>query len=300
MKITKNEGVLDRLIRIPVTIVLFLLAFFWLSGVLQIIVYVLAVVMLFTAITGFCALYKILKINTNKNPEKKVSNMTIGSFIVLSILVLVLGSYASNFFTKKFFLEDYNNMNQYYKQTLFYTGQDKRAEALDNYNKLVSEYGVFLNKYTKYHPYVISRDKQFDNDLMKVSDIIAGLKDKVNTGDLKSAHTDFEQIRPIFQDLLKRNGFSMLAISLVDFHDAMEKIITASDAKDCAQVIVVYGEVDSKLKAVEEVANDNEIQAIRQKLDETLNLANEGKVDLLSAKAAELKSAFVKVYLKRG
>ena len=300
MKITKNEGVLDRLIRIPVTIVFFLLAFFWLAGVLQIIFYILAVVMLFTAITGFCALYKILKINTNKNPEKKVSKITIWVFIILSIIVLILGSYASNFFTKKFFLEDYNNMNQYYKQTLFYTGQDKRVEALDNYNKLVSEYGVFLNKYTKYHPYVISRDKQFNTDLIKVSDIITGLKEKVNTGDLKSAHTDFEQVRPIFQDLLKRNGFSMLAISLVDFHDAMEKIITASDAKDSAGVIAVYEEVDSKLKAVEEVANDTEIKAIRQKLDETLNLAKEGKADLLSAKAAELKSAFVKVYLKRG
>lgn len=300
MKIQKNEGAIDRLVRIPVAIVLFLLAFFWLSGVLQIIFYILAVVMLFTAFTGFCALYKILKINTNKNPEKKVPKKTLATFIVLSIIVLILGSYASNFFTKKFFLEDYNNMNQYYKQTLFYTGQDKRPEALANYNKLITQYSIFKNKYTKYHPYVISRDKQFNVDLIKVSDIITRLNDKVNTGDLKSAHTDFEQVRPIFQDLLKRNGFSMLAISLVDFHDAMEKIISASDAKDSAGVIAVYEEVDSKLKAVEEVANDTEIQAIRQKLDETLNLAKEGKADLLSAKAAELKSAFVKVYLKRG
>ncbi|MEI7765619.1 MAG: DUF2892 domain-containing protein [bacterium] len=300
MKIIKNESVIDRMIRVILSVVFFLLAFFWLVGIAKIIFYVFAVVAFFTAVTGFCALYKILKINTNKNPEKKTSKIVFSLFIVILLLILVGGSYASNFFTKKFFLEDYNNMNQYYKQTLFYTGQDKRPEALDNYNKLVSEYGVFLNKYTKYHPYVISRDVHFNSDLSKVSDIILSLKDKVNTGDLKSAHTDFEQIRPIFQDLLKRNGFSMLAITLVDFHDAMEKIITAADAKDGAQVIAVYEEVDSKLKAVEELANDTEIQAIRQKLDETLSLAKEGKVDLLSTKAAELKSAFVKVYLKRG
>ena len=300
MKIIKNESVIDRMIRVILSVIFFLLAFFWLAGIAKIVFYIIAIVALFTATTGFCALYKILKINTNKNPEKKTSKTVFGVFVVILILVLVGGSYASNFFTKKFFLEDYNNMNQYYKQTLFYTGQDKRPEALDNYNKLVIEYGIFENKYVKYHPYVISGDKQFDSDLVKVSDIILGLKDKVNTGDLKSAHTDFEQVRPIFQDLLKRNGFSMLAITLVDFHDAMEKIITASDAKDSAQVIAVYGEVDSKLKAVEEVVNDTEIQTIRQKLDETLNLANEGKADLLSAKAAELKSAFVKVYLIRG
>jgi hypothetical protein len=92
----------------------------------------------------------------------------------------------------------------------------------------------------------------------------------------------------------------MLAVYLVDFHDAMEKIIAASDAKDATQVITVYAEVDEKLKEVESVANDAEIQVIRNNLEAVLTLAREGKSDALSAKAAELKSSFVKVYLKRG
>lgn len=300
MNIIKNESVIDRMVRIPVSIVFFLLAFFWLSGIPKTISYVLAVILLVTAITGFCSLYKLLKINTNKNPEKKASKFVVSVFVVVSVVLLFGGAYASNFFTKKFFLEDYNNMNQYYKQTLFYTGQDKRVEAVENYNKLVSQYSIFEEKYTNYHPYVVSRDVQFNNDLVNVSGIISGLKDKVNTGDLKSAHTDFEQIRPIFQDLLKRNGFSMLAITLVDFHDAMEKIIAVSDAKDAPQVVAVYQEIDSKLKAIEEIVNDSEIQVIRQKFDELLVLAQNNKTEELSAKAGELKSAFVKVYLKRG
>lgn len=300
MKIIKNEGIVDRMVRIPVSILFFLIAFFWLTGVSKIIFYVLAAILLFTAITGFCALYKVLNINTNKNPDKKVSQTTVGAFVVLSIVVLIAGGYASNFFTKKFFLEDYNAMNQYYKQTLFYTGQDQRTEAVDNYNKLVSEYSIFETKYTSYHPYVIARDVQFNDDLAKVSTIISTLKDTVNTGDLKSAHLDFEKIRPIFQDLLKRNGFSMLAIVLVDFHDTMEKIITVSDAKDATQVIAIYQEVDSKLKAIEEIVNDSEIQIIRQKLNELLILAQNNKGEELSTKAGELKSAFIRVYLKRG
>ena len=92
----------------------------------------------------------------------------------------------------------------------------------------------------------------------------------------------------------------MLAVTLVDFHDAMEKIIAAADAKDPATLISAYPEVDGKLKAVEAIANDSEIQNIRAKLEETKTLAEEGRIDLLSDKAAELKSAFVKVYLKRG
>jgi hypothetical protein len=300
MKILKNENTLDRLIRVILFEVFFLLAFFWFAGVLSIVFYILAFIMLITAIKGFCVIYKIFGINTNKNIDNPSSKIMLGTFSILFVLIATIGSYYSDFFTKKFFLEDYNRMNNYYKQTLFYTGQDKRDLALDNYNKLVSEYSIFNAKYQKYHPYVISGDKTFNADLSKVSNIITNLNDKVNTGDLKSAHTDFEQIRPIFQDILKRNGFSMLAVYLVDFHDAMEKIIDKSDSKDSTGAIAVYPEVSEKLKAVESVANDSEIQIIRQKLEEVLNLAQDNKSDLLSAKAAELKSAFVKVYLKRG
>ena len=39
-------------------------------------------------------------------------------------------------------------------------------------------------------------------------------------------------LEPIFQDILKRNNFSLLAISLVDFHDVMETVIEAADTKD--------------------------------------------------------------------
>lgn len=300
MKLLKNENVLDRWIRVIFFEVFFLLAFFWLSGLLAIISYVFALVMLVTAITGFCGVYKMFGVNTNKNTTKPTSKIILGIFFVLSIFIAIVGSYYSNFFTKKFFLEDYNKMNNYYKQTLFYTGQGKRTEALDNYNKLVAEYAIFNAKYQAYHPYVVSSDKQFNSDLTKVSNIILGLNGQVNTGDLKLVHTDFEQVRPIFQDILKRNGFSMLAVSLVDFHDVMEKIITKADEKDSTGVITVYLEVSEKLKAVEDIANDAEIQDIRQKLDEVLLLAQEGRSELLSSKAAELKSSFVKVYLSRG
>ncbi len=54
------------------------------------------------------------------------------------------------------------------------------------------------------------------------------------------------------------------------------------------------------MKLVEEEANDDEIKAIRAKLEELAALAKDGKADELSKKAAELKSTFIKVYLKRG
>lgn len=300
MKIKKNEGLIDRLLRILIAEVLILGGFFWLAGWLQVLIYVLGAIALITGITGFCGIYAIFKLNTNIKPNGKRKVIILIIFFLLLLAIALAGSYYSNFFSKKFFIEDYNHMNNFYKQTLFYTGQEKRVEAIANYDQLVPQYNTFLEKYSTYHPYTIMGDKQFNGDLERIKIIITGLKDKIYTGDLKSSHTDMEQIRPIFQEILKRNNFSMLAINLVDFHDAMEKIIAAADAKDPAGVIAAYPENDEKLKAVEGEANDPEIQAIRNNLEAVLNLAKDGKSNELSAKAAELKSSFVKVYLKRG
>jgi len=300
MKKYQNEGVIDRGVRLLISELLILGAYFWLGGIFSVVLYVIGIIILVTAITGFCGLYKLIGVNTLPKDQKETSNYIKVIFVLLFLVIAFGGSYASNFFTKKIFLDDYSKMNNYYKQTLFYTGQDKRDEAILNYGKLVAEYAIFYKKYSNYHPYVFKSDIKFNSDLKEVSNTIISLKDNVYSGDLKQTHISFESVRPIFQDILKRNGFSMLAVSLVDFHDAMEKIIVAADAKDVNQLLSVYPEVDLKLKEVEAIVNDEEIQTIRTKLEEVVSLAKDGKIDLLSAKAADMKSSFVKVYLKRG
>lgn len=300
MKITKNVGILDRVIRLFLSVVFFLFAFFWTYGVFQITLYVLAFAMLVTSLFRFCGLYTIFKVNTCPGNEKKISKIATVFSAVALIIVVIVGSYYSTFFTKKFFLEDYNRMNQHYKQTLFFTGQNNRTEAVNNYTYLVKEYSIFYQKYSRYHPYVIKGDTKFNSDITTVKNLITSLKNNIGTGDLLAVHKELEVIRPVFQDILKRNNFSMLAIYLVDFHDAMEKVIAAADSKDASQVISVYQEVSDKLKAVEEVANDTEIQTIRQKLEQVTASARSGNVEVLPRQGAELKSSFVKVYLKSG
>lgn len=300
MIITKNEGSVDRAIRIILAEILFLLAFFWFGGAIQVILYMLSAAMLLTGIFGFCGAYKLLGVNTCTVSNEPTSKTVLYIFALLFVAILVGGGYSSDFFTRKFFLEDYSAMNQYYKQALFFTGQENREEANSNYSKLVSSYEDFRSKYQGYHPYVISHDTTFNTDLDRISAMITAPQLKIEIGDLKSAHLDLEQVRPVFQDILKRNGFSMLAVYLVDFHDAMEKIIAAADAKNPDLVLATYPEVSEKLKAVEDVVNDTEIQTIRQNLEQLLVLAKAGDASALSGKASELKSSFVKVYLKRG
>jgi len=61
---TKNVGTIDRIIR-AVLGVIFVLSFFFLKSLLfKIILLILGIVLIFTAITGFCSLYKILGIST--------------------------------------------------------------------------------------------------------------------------------------------------------------------------------------------------------------------------------------------
>jgi len=294
----KNEGFLERGIQLSVSALLLAAAIFWLGGTWAWLVGVLAGMIALFAIIGFCPLYVLLGID-----KKNISEITSFRAVILGFVfagVLIGGSYSSHFFTKKFFVEDFNAMNNYYKQALFETGQEKREAAIKNYDLLVSSYADFQEKYSSYQPYVLRADARFVPDLERIEKIISGAQQDVRTGDLKKAHLALEQVRPITQDIFKRNGFSMLAIALVDFHDSMEKVLDAANAKNAPGVISTYAEASDKLSAVEKEAADAEIQAIRNNLEAVLKSAQDNKLDELPSKASELKSSFVKVYLKRG
>ncbi|MFA4942889.1 MAG: DUF2892 domain-containing protein [Patescibacteria group bacterium] len=62
----KNEGLFDRFARIVLALILAFAAYTIMTGVWQAIVYVLAAILAITAGTGFCALYTLFGINTNK------------------------------------------------------------------------------------------------------------------------------------------------------------------------------------------------------------------------------------------
>ena len=78
-----NEGPIDRIIRAIVAAAIAAGSYYFLSGALEIIGYVVAVILLVTAATGFCGIYKLLGINTckikapqsptNSQPEQSAS-----------------------------------------------------------------------------------------------------------------------------------------------------------------------------------------------------------------------------------
>ena len=296
----KNLSAVDRFLRLVLGVLLLEAAFFWLGGAARWVAYAFAAVMVVTSAWGFCPLYRLIGIGGQRRPAGQQRPAIRIIAVALLLAVAIGGSYASNFLTRKIFLEDFNAMNPFYKQTLFLTGKGERDKAIANYELLLPAYQKFQDKYTAYRPFALRRDPQVAADLSSVAAMLKDVNDGVRTGDMHQAHLDLEKVRPVFQELFKRNGFSMLSVSLVDFHDALERMLEAAHSKDAAKISALYGEVSDKLKAVEAEADDAEIMAIRSSLDGLLALAKEGKQDLLAAQAERLKSSFIKVYLQRG
>ena len=294
----KNEWSLDRLIRLLIAVIAVVGWYFWLAWTLQIVAYIVGIIALFTSIIGFCWLYPLLKINTCE--IKPTNKKTMVLWFIVIIIIGGIFAFVSNFFSRKFFLEDYAKMNDSYKQLLFNSGKEKRAESISYYEKLLPAYAQFQKKYTYYKPYALKWDLQLNDDLEKIAGLLREIKDGVYNGDLPTTHKRLEEIRTIEQEIFKRNGFSMLAVALVDFHDIMEEIIAWADAKDIQKIISTYPIADEKLKEIEAELNDQWIQTIRKDLDTILDMAKSNQIDSLGKQWAKLKASFVKVYLIKG
>ena len=158
----------------------------------------------------------------------------------------------------------------------------------------------FQAKYKQYKPYSIRSDEKFNGDIAQVLVEVQSVKPEIYNGDLKALHVKLEGIKNVFQDILKRNNFSLLGVAMLDFHDAMEVAVEAATAKDSAAILAAYTNADEKLKAVEVMANDAEIQAIRTNLENLRTAAQNNQTDNLPKLGADLKASFVKTYLKRG
>jgi len=195
------------------------------------------------------------------------------------------------------FLQDFSQVNDPYKKTLFATGQGQRNESINYYENLTTFLMAFQEKYKDYRPQEIKSDTQFTGDMSNVSSIISGVRDEIYTGNLTEAHKTLEVVRPVFQGILTRNHLLPLSVALVDFHDAMELVLAAANNKDASGVMETYPKADEKLKAVESINDESGIKAIRANLDAVMNLAKENKTGELPAKAAELKASYVIVYL---
>jgi hypothetical protein len=62
----KNVGKVDSIIRLILGIILVIAGLAYLNGVAEVVVIIIGIVLIFTSLTKFCALYKLFGINTLK------------------------------------------------------------------------------------------------------------------------------------------------------------------------------------------------------------------------------------------
>ncbi len=102
-----------------------------------------------------------------KEPGAEMANLTTGEAIQVTNQSLQTGN-------DSLFLEDFNSVNDPYKETLFATGQGQRNESINYYENLTNALTAFQKKYEDFRPEVINADKQFSGEMMNVSEIISG------------------------------------------------------------------------------------------------------------------------------
>lgn len=305
-----NMGFYDRLIRLFLALVVFLGAFFWIGGWKSWVLLAVSAIMGLTALIGYCPAYKFAgKKKTQDDavaepvaavPLSSVKKKILAWSIAVFVLLAAAGSFASIFLTEKKFLKDWNEMNRPYKQALYSTGQGNQADSAKYFSEFETQLGSVSDKYGSYRPFALRKDTLFSDDLARIRDIADDSGKRIFSGNLETAHLLLEEIRPIARDILERNGFSELAVALVDFHDSMEKVLDAAKAKAPADVITRYGEANDALARVEKEDQSPEVRSIREQLENVRKLSEEGRAEDLPAAEDALKKAFVKVYLEKG
>ena len=201
----KNVGTADRLLRVLISELCIIIGFFWASRDWQILLYLIAVVMLFQAATGMCGWYNVLKINTCERVKRNNKTLKAG-FLALIVILAVGGTYAGSTLTRQAFIDDFNEVKGAYNATLLSTGDGMRQESISNYDNLSSALNEFDQKYHNYRPPVISSDDEFSGDVENATKIVAGVKEYIYQGDLSKANDNLLEAGPIFQSISKRNG----------------------------------------------------------------------------------------------
>ncbi len=300
MQIIKNIGLIDRFYRATFGIICLLAAFFWFGGLLGTFLYFLAFILLATSISGFCLVYYILNLSTYLRLQDESYGYSKKVFSLILITLIILGTLGSYILTKRNFLNEFNEVNEDYKEVLISSVQANRDEAIGDYNKLSRDYTAFYEKYTSYHPYIIRGDKEFNKDLEKINFIIRDTAHKINYGNLTAGYTSLEAIRPLINNIRIRNKLQSDKVAFSDLYFSIELLAEASEAQDLQEITKAYTLANEKLKNIESFKNNSQIQLMRANLESINTLAKKNDLQKLPSRVSQLKSIYLQVYLGEG
>ncbi|MFA5258802.1 MAG: DUF2892 domain-containing protein [Candidatus Pacearchaeota archaeon] len=201
-----NTGFNDRIVRFVLAITFFIIAFFWVYGVLEFLFYSLGALILITSFTGVCKIYNILGISSCKREKIPSKKSRTYLFVILILVWIFLGSYLSIYFTDKIFLSDFEKFSSPYRQTLVYTGQNDHNNSIDYYGVFKLNFDSFKHKYSNYRPFSIRYDNEFDRDIIQISSVIINSDKTIDSNNLTIANQQLKEIDSVLEEMLTRNG----------------------------------------------------------------------------------------------
>ena len=209
----KNIQPIDRFFRAFLGVILLQLAVFWLEGFWRIACYALGAALLLTAASGISPLYRTLGVGQAAPVALRRTRLFKAGIAWLVLIVEVVGgSYACSVLTHRLFIKDFNEVNEEYNLTLSLTRQNEREQAITRYTNLLPAYQRFQRKYTTlYRPYALRNDAKLSADLAHVGSLLTDARQLVIHGEMQEASRRLEKVRPVFQQILARNGLSGFA-----------------------------------------------------------------------------------------
>jgi hypothetical protein len=201
----KNLGIGDRLVRVILAELSILIAFFWMGRAWQMVLYLLAVVLVFQAATGVCGFYNLIGRNTCDRIKRKDKKLVLVS-AVLVVLIAVAGSYTSAMMTKNILKGDLESIIEPYNLTLLSTEKDLRNESISQYEMLNTSLGAFDRKYSDYTPFAVKFDEKFQGDMKNVSMIVKTSRQYIFTGSLSDSHARLAVGESLLQSIKKRDS----------------------------------------------------------------------------------------------
>lgn len=228
------------------------------------------------------------------------------TFSILAIL-LIIGAIAGFKFLEiqkvKNFNKAYNDLNDKYKQALFQTGQNN-SESLSFYQEYESGFTLFKDKYTTSPVTPFDKDNLFNTDLNEISTWNQKALYQINNKEFKEAHLTLEKIRPIWQEIFKRNNFNLFGLYMIDFHDSMEVSTEAETTQEildnCADLNEKWNQVNANLPEVQTDEFKTLLKIEDTNVKEICSITKITELEQIKKLQGDIKSDFVKLYLKYG
>lgn len=169
------------------------------------VLYLLALVMVFQVVTGVCGFYNLIGRNTCERVKRKDKRL-MAFTAVLMVVVAIAGSYASAVMTKNILEGDIASIEGSYNLTLLSTEKGLRNESISHYKMLNASLGIFNEKYSDYEPFAVKLDEKFQEDMTSVSLIVKASRQDIFTGLLSDAHARLAVGMSSLQSIKKRDG----------------------------------------------------------------------------------------------